>query len=318
MSTRKTAGILPQTRITLALIIFFIAGCSDTQFLTDEWESEISSEAVVEKKTPSKTPSPPFREPSSVLQLTDLASSFPGGKEVSFVIESEEGFLAGGDETGFILPPEDSSLAGGDEAGFILSSKDSSLAGGDEASFILSSEDSSFAGGDAAVFVLSPEDLSLAGGDEAVFTFQPENQPLDERDKASFFLRTEVSAFPESDKVDFVEMDLSLKDIFFAVDSSDLSDEAREVLDENIKQLNRRENIIRVVLEGHCDSLGSENYNMALGLHRAESVKQYLILNGIPDKKLEIISYGETRPLSYTDKAQNRRVSFFVSRSSLL
>lgn len=101
-----------------------------------------------------------------------------------------------------------------------------------------------------------------------------------------------------------------LNTVFFALDSSVLSDETKAALDANIQWLNSHTEVVRMELEGHCDSLGSEAYNIGLGRRRAESVKSYLMSRGIPTEKLEVISYGEERPLSYTDNARNRRVNF--------
>ena len=101
-----------------------------------------------------------------------------------------------------------------------------------------------------------------------------------------------------------------LSTVFFALDSSLLSDEAKATLDANIEWLQSHPEVVRMELEGHCDSLGSEAYNIGLGQRRAESVKFYLKARNIPEEKLEIISYGEERPLSYTDNARNRRVNF--------
>jgi outer membrane protein OmpA-like peptidoglycan-associated protein len=74
----------------------------------------------------------------------------------------------------------------------------------------------------------------------------------------------------------------------------------------------RREGFLKVVLEGHTDSRGSEAYNQKLGLDRAEAVRNELVAQGIPVDTVSTISFGETRPL-FTEKedwayAANRRV----------
>ena len=101
-----------------------------------------------------------------------------------------------------------------------------------------------------------------------------------------------------------------LNTVFFSLDSSLLSGTAKATLDANIEWLNNHPEVVRMELEGHCDSLGSEAYNIGLGQRRAESVKFYLKARNIPEEKLEIISYGEEKLLSYTDNAKNRRVNF--------
>ncbi|MCY4513182.1 MAG: OmpA family protein [Bdellovibrionales bacterium] len=101
-----------------------------------------------------------------------------------------------------------------------------------------------------------------------------------------------------------------LSTIFFDLDSAVLSSESKAALEANVKWLNSHPEVVRMELEGHCDSLGSEAYNIGLGQRRAERVKRYLKALNIPEEKLEIISYGEEKPLSYTDNAKNRRVNF--------
>jgi peptidoglycan-associated lipoprotein len=84
---------------------------------------------------------------------------------------------------------------------------------------------------------------------------------------------------------------------------------------DNAKQLiDRPTTSIR--LQGHCDDRGTEQYNLALGQKRAESVKQFLINYGITASRLETISYGEEKPVcSIKSKDcwdRNRRVEFII------
>ncbi|WP_298754219.1 OmpA family protein [uncultured Arcobacter sp.] len=64
----------------------------------------------------------------------------------------------------------------------------------------------------------------------------------------------------------------------------------------------------KVVIEGHTDSVGTDEYNFALGLKRAKAVKDYFLKNSVIEEgKLSVVSYGETAPIS-TNDAENRRV----------
>jgi peptidoglycan-associated lipoprotein len=97
---------------------------------------------------------------------------------------------------------------------------------------------------------------------------------------------------------------------YFEYDSSDLKPEAMRALDVHAKDLKANGN--RVVLEGHTDERGTREYNMALGERRAKAVQRYLVLQGVSPAQLELVSYGEERPVATGNDeqswAQNRRV----------
>ena len=71
-------------------------------------------------------------------------------------------------------------------------------------------------------------------------------------------------------------------------------------------------NASKIQIEGHTDSIGSDEYNFALGLKRANSVKEYLIKNNIPNNILKIKSFGTTAPVSNID-SKNRRVDLKIT-----
>jgi peptidoglycan-associated lipoprotein len=97
---------------------------------------------------------------------------------------------------------------------------------------------------------------------------------------------------------------------YFEYDSSDLKPEAMRALDVHAKDL--KGNGARVVLEGHTDERGTREYNMALGERRSKAVQRYLVLQGVSPAQLELVSYGEERPVATgsdeSSWAQNRRV----------
>ncbi len=97
---------------------------------------------------------------------------------------------------------------------------------------------------------------------------------------------------------------------FFDFDSSSLRADAREALDAHIALLRTNDRNVR--LEGHTDERGTREYNMALGERRANAVRDYMVLNGIPSYRIETVSYGEERPAVYGSNeaawSQNRRV----------
>ena len=97
---------------------------------------------------------------------------------------------------------------------------------------------------------------------------------------------------------------------YFEFDSSTLTPEARDALDKHIALLQTNDK--RVRLEGHTDERGTREYNMALGERRANAVRDYMVVNGIPGYRIETVSYGEEQPIAYgsgeANWSQNRRV----------
>lgn len=104
-----------------------------------------------------------------------------------------------------------------------------------------------------------------------------------------------------------------LNTIYFAYDSSALTSEARRELANNADWVKSNSNVT-IQIEGHCDSRGSVEYNLALGERRAQSVKDYLVSLGIDARRLTIISYGKEKPIAQGDDesafTRNRRANF--------
>ena len=105
-----------------------------------------------------------------------------------------------------------------------------------------------------------------------------------------------------------------LRDVFFDFDKYDVRPSDAKILDANASWLKSNDNL--VLIEGHCDERGTNEYNLALGERRAKSTMNYLVSQGIQASRITIISYGEERPLC-TDKtedcwAKNRRAHFLV------
>ena len=106
-----------------------------------------------------------------------------------------------------------------------------------------------------------------------------------------------------------------LRDVNFDFDRYDLRPDAREILKSHVAWLKANPQG-RVEIEGHCDERGTNEYNLALGAKRAESVKRYLIDLGISPSTLSTISYGEELPLCKEQNeacwAKNRRAHFVL------
>jgi peptidoglycan-associated lipoprotein len=106
-----------------------------------------------------------------------------------------------------------------------------------------------------------------------------------------------------------------LKDIFFDFDKYDIRPEDAKTLDANASWLKANPNQL-VLIEGHCDERGTNEYNLALGERRAKAAMNYLVSQGVQASRITIISYGEERP-TCTDKnegcwSKNRRSHFLV------
>ena len=103
--------------------------------------------------------------------------------------------------------------------------------------------------------------------------------------------------------------------IYFDFDSSILRDDARDTLAKLAGTLKDRDST-KVAIEGNCDALGTVEYNLALGQHRAEAAKAYLVQMGVPRKRIKTASYGSQRP-KYPGRdeqayAKNRRDDLIV------
>ncbi len=92
------------------------------------------------------------------------------------------------------------------------------------------------------------------------------------------------------------EQEVEVQDrVFFGYDSSEVNDEAKKILDVQVAWL-KSDRSIKVTIEGHCDERGTREYNIALGEKRANSVKKYLVANGVEAARIKTVSYGKERP----------------------
>jgi len=103
--------------------------------------------------------------------------------------------------------------------------------------------------------------------------------------------------------------------ILFDFDRSILTPTAQDRLTRKAKYLKENPDI-KVIIEGHCDERGTDEYNLALGERRAEAAKAFLVDLGISQSRLTTISYGEERPFAkghYEGAwALNRRAHFVI------
>jgi peptidoglycan-associated lipoprotein len=88
---------------------------------------------------------------------------------------------------------------------------------------------------------------------------------------------------------------MPLGDVFFDYDMSTVRDDARPILQKNAEYL-RRWTSTRVNIEGHADSRGTTEYNLALGERRASAIRDYMVSLGIPADRMLAVSRGEESP----------------------
>ena len=87
-----------------------------------------------------------------------------------------------------------------------------------------------------------------------------------------------------------------LETVYFDYDRSNVREDQKGTLRGNSQQISAHSEWATVVVEGHCDERGSEEYNLALGERRASAVKQYLTNLGIPAARMDTVSFGESKP----------------------
>jgi outer membrane protein OmpA-like peptidoglycan-associated protein len=103
-------------------------------------------------------------------------------------------------------------------------------------------------------------------------------------------------------------VELTFEDVYFDFDRSTLRPEALRLLDDAIAKLQANPDK-RIVIEGHTCSIGTAEYNLALGSRRAGSVRDYLLSRGIAAGRMETRSYGEERPKFDNAREETRRLN---------
>ena len=139
------------------------------------------------------------------------------------------------------------------------------------------------------------------------------NQRAEEARAAADAVNTRADAIEKASKRMVYEVVLSEDKGNFKFGQAAMPDEAKAELDELVNRLKAEPNGGFIEIEGHTDNVGAEAYNEQLGLERAENVKRYLYeQHQVPLHKINVISYGEDKPIAPNDtrdgRAQNRRV----------
>jgi peptidoglycan-associated lipoprotein len=115
--------------------------------------------------------------------------------------------------------------------------------------------------------------------------------------------------------IDEMNAEARLDMIHFDFDKYFIREDAKPVLEANAEWLNKF-NTIKILIEGHCDERGTEEYNLALGEKRAKSTMDYLVSLGISADRIKILSKGKSEPLDleHNEEAwqKNRRSQFKI------
>jgi len=142
--------------------------------------------------------------------------------------------------------------------------------------------------------------------------------PLAAESESTAVPEAAVPATPEATVSATPKAALGLDSVYFDYDRWLLREDAQLTLKENARKIQSFSGGGMLVVEGHCDERGSEEYNLALGERRAVSTKKYLVDLGVPSSRLRTVSFGEAKAAvaGHDESAWkwNRRVDFAVNR----
>ncbi len=108
--------------------------------------------------------------------------------------------------------------------------------------------------------------------------------------------RIDPRDFSDARNLDNPDSLLSQRVIYFEFDRSNVRSQFRPVVEAHAEYL-RANPSARVILEGHTDERGSREYNLGLGERRGNAVNELLTAGGVPSRQIEVVSYGEERPV---------------------
>lgn len=154
---------------------------------------------------------------------------------------------------------------------------------------------------------------SVSPSSSATYTLVAKGPGGSESASARVTVNTPVAAAPPPQPSDADLFAKNVKDVLFDYDKSDIRSDQTPTAQGDASFLLQHPSI-KVLVEGHCDDRGSEEYNLALGTSRADSLKKSLLEQGVPSDRIKTISYGKEKPFCSQDNDscwQRNRVDHF-------
>ncbi len=124
------------------------------------------------------------------------------------------------------------------------------------------------------------------------------------------------SVTSDTNEMNMMEIQSKFQTVYFDFDKFNIRPDQQDKVKADAEVAKAAPAELKIKLEGNCDEWGSDEYNFALGLKRAKSVKEALVAEGVDAARISMVSYGESNPVctEHTKEcwAKNRRVDFKV------
>jgi peptidoglycan-associated lipoprotein len=146
---------------------------------------------------------------------------------------------------------------------------------------------------------------------------QADETPADRKTSEETVTSRELAPTPHADSMGLLkELQAQMRDIHFDFDLYTIRSDEKIIVNK-IAAILRKNNSLKVTIEGNCDERGTEEYNLALSDRRASAAKKYLLSLGVEAERMDTVSYGKDKPLCTEHNEacwrENRRDHFALS-----